>query len=153
RISTGLTGMPSPVTSDPLVGHARNGRIWSSFPGYLTGRKPMPTPQREPLRRLSRAERVTLHRIASSTSERVDQVRRATALLAVARTGVFIHAAREAGLRSGTTVADLVARFNRHGLAAVRIARGRGRCATIPPAHAHRSSPPRSAQRTGAQKE
>jgi hypothetical protein len=31
----------------------------------------------------------------------------------------FIHAAREAGLRSGTTVADLVVRFNRHGLAAV----------------------------------
>src|SRR5438132_8657490 len=101
--------------------------MWSSLPGYLTGRKQMPTPQREPLRRLSRAERVTLHRIASSTSERVDQVRRATALLAVARTGVFIHAAREAGLRSGTTVADLVARFNRHGLAAVCIARGRRR--------------------------
>ena len=93
----------------------------------------MPTPQREPLRRLSRAERVTLHRIASSTSERVDQVRRATALLAVVRTGVFIHAAREAGLRSGTTVADLVARFNRHGLAAVRIARGRGRQPTYTP--------------------
>ena len=93
----------------------------------------MPTPQREPLRRLSRAERVTLHRIASSTSERVDQVRRATALLAVARTGVFIHAAREAGLRSGTTVADLVARFNRHGLAAVCIARGRGRKPTYTP--------------------
>ena len=87
----------------------------------------MPTPQREPLRRLSRAERAALQRIAKSTSERVDQVRRATALLAVARTGVFIHAAREAGLHSGTTVADLVARFNRHGLAAVRIARGRGR--------------------------
>jgi len=49
------------------------------------------------------------------------------ALLAVARTGVFIHAAREASLHSGTTVADLVARFNRHGLAALRIARGRGR--------------------------
>jgi transposase len=48
-------------------------------------------------------------------------------LLAVARTGVFIHAAHEAGLGSGTTVADLVARFNRHGLAAVRIASGRGR--------------------------
>src|SRR5437870_11052236 len=87
----------------------------------------MPAPQREPLRRLGRAERVTLHRIASSTSERVDQVRRAAALLAVSRTGVFIQAAREAGLHSGTTVADLVARFNRHGLAAVRIARGRGR--------------------------
>jgi transposase len=40
---------------------------------------------------------------------------------------VFIHAAREAGLRSGTTVANLVTRFNRHGLAAVRIANGRGR--------------------------
>jgi transposase len=92
----------------------------------------MPTPQREPLRRLSRAERATLQRIAQSTSERVDQVRRATALLAVARTGVFIHAAREAGLRSGTTVADLVARFNRHGLAAVHIARGRGRRSTYP---------------------
>ena len=87
----------------------------------------MPTPQREPLRRLSRTERAALQRIAQSPSERVDQVRRASALLAVARTGVFIHAAREAGLRSGTTVADLVARFNRHGLAAVHIADGRGR--------------------------
>ena len=86
----------------------------------------MPTPQREPLRRLSRAERAVLQRIAASSSERVDQVRRAIALLAVARTGVFIHAAREASLHSGTTVADLVARFNRHGLVALRIARGRG---------------------------
>src|SRR6266542_5587495 len=86
----------------------------------------MPTPQREPLRRLSRAEWAVLQRITASGSERVDQVRRATAVLAVARTGVFIHAAREAGLRSGTTVADLVARFNRHGLAALRIAMGRG---------------------------
>ena len=92
----------------------------------------MPTPQREPLRRLSRAERAALQRIAKSTSERVDQVRRATALLAVARTGVFILAAHEAGLHSGTTVADLVARFNRQGLAAVRIARGRGRRPTYP---------------------
>jgi transposase len=85
----------------------------------------MPTPQREPLRRLSRVERAVLQRTATSSSERVDQVRRATAL--VARTGVFIHAAREAGLHSGTTVVDLVARFNRHGLAALRIASGRGR--------------------------
>ena len=92
----------------------------------------MPTPQREPLRRLSRAERAALQRIAHSSSERVDRVRRATALLAVARTGVFIHAAREAGLRSGTTVADLVVRFNRVGLAAVRIAAGRGRKSTYP---------------------
>ena len=87
----------------------------------------MPTPQREPLRRLKRGERAALQRMANSTSERVDHVRRAVALLAVARTGVYIVAAREAGLHSGTTVADLVARFNRCGLAAVRIARGRGR--------------------------
>jgi len=87
----------------------------------------MLTPQREPLRRLSRSERAALQLIVSSTSERVDHVRRAAAVLAVARTGVFIQAAREAGLHSGTTVADLVARFNRHGLAAVRTARGRGR--------------------------
>src|SRR5437879_2431907 len=85
----------------------------------------MPTPQREPLRRLSRTERAALQRIARSTSERVDQVRRATALLAVGRTGVFLHAAHEAGLGSGMTVADLVTRFNRQGLSAVRIASGR----------------------------
>src|SRR6478735_5970149 len=100
------------------------------YAGYLTGRDVMPTPQREPLRRLSRTERAVLQRIANSSSERIDHVRRATALLAVARTGVFIHAAHEAGLRSGTTVADLVVRFNRHGLAAVHIASGRGRRAT-----------------------
>jgi transposase len=87
----------------------------------------MPTPQREPLRRLSRAEQAALQQIGKSSSERIDHVRRAAALLAVARGGVYIQAAREAGLRSGTTVADLVARFNRHGLAAVAIARGRGR--------------------------
>ena len=90
----------------------------------------MPTPQREPLRRLRSTERAALQHLASSQSERADYVRRATALLAVARTGVFIRAAREAGLHSGTTVADLVARFNRIGLAAVRIAPGRGRKAT-----------------------
>jgi len=90
----------------------------------------MPTPQREPLRRLSRSERTALERIVRRNSERVDVVRRANALLGVARTGVFIHAAPEAGLPSGTTVADLVARFNRHGLAALCIATGRGRRAT-----------------------
>ena len=93
----------------------------------------MPTPQREPLRPLSPAERTALQRIVKSSSERVDQVRRATALLAVARGEAFIHAARQAGLRSGTTVADLVARFNRQGLAAVRIASGRGRKPTYSP--------------------
>src|SRR5712691_8710499 len=96
--------------------------------GYCVGKEdPMPTPQREPLRRMTRAERAVLRRIVNGSSERVDQVRRATALLAVAEGSAFIQAAWQAGLHSGTTVADLVGRFNRHGLAALRIATGRGR--------------------------
>jgi transposase len=93
----------------------------------------MPTPQREPLRAITLAEQAELQRIVSASSERVDQVRRATAVLAVARGSPFIHAARLAGLRSGTTVADLVIRFNRHGLAALEIAAGRGRRPTYVP--------------------
>jgi transposase len=76
---------------------------------------------------------MALERIIRRSSERIDVVRRATALLAVARSGVFIQAAREAGLHSGTMVADLVARFNRHGLAARRVASGRGRKPTYAP--------------------
>ena len=87
----------------------------------------MPTPQREPLRPLTDAERTALERIAGSSSERIDHVRRAIALLVVDERRVYAHAAQESGLRSITTVADLVARFNRHGLGAIRIARGRGR--------------------------
>src|SRR4051812_37541557 len=95
---------------------------------WLTGRScRMPTPQREPLRPLTDAERTALERIAGSSSERIDHVRRAVALLVVDQRGVYAHAAQESGLRSITTVADLVARFNQHGLAAIHIARGRGR--------------------------
>ena len=93
----------------------------------------MPTPQREPLRAITLTEQAGLQRIVSASSERVDQVRRATAILAVAQGSPFIHAARLAGLRSGTTVADLVIRFNRHGLAALDIAAGRGRKPTYAP--------------------
>jgi hypothetical protein len=45
----------------------------------------------------------------------------------------FTQAAELAGLRSGTTVADLVKRFNRRGLAALDIAGGRGRRPTYAP--------------------
>jgi transposase len=93
----------------------------------------MPTPQREPLRAITPAEQAALQRIVCASSERVDQVRRATAVLAVGDGSPFIHAARLAGLRSGTTVADLVIRFNRHGLAALDIAAGRGRKPTYVP--------------------
>jgi transposase len=94
----------------------------------------MPTPQREPLRRLTRAEQAALQHIVSASSERIDRVRRAAAVLAVARGAAFSRAAWQAGLRSGATVADLVARFNRRGLAALTIARGRGRKPTYSPA-------------------
>jgi transposase len=57
-------------------------------------------------------------------------VRRARALLAVAQGQPFLQAARQAGFGSGTAVAALVGRFNRQGLAALRIASGRGRKAT-----------------------
>jgi transposase len=87
----------------------------------------MPTPQREPLRAITAAEQAALERIVNADTERVDHVRRAAAVLAVAQGEPYIQAAHLAGLRSGTTVADLVKRFNRHGLAALAIAAGRGR--------------------------
>jgi transposase len=90
----------------------------------------MGTSQKEPLRSLAETELTALRRITHASSERVDRVRRARALLAVAAGASFAAAAREAGLHSGTTVANLVARFNRHGLAALTIASGRGRTPT-----------------------
>ena len=83
--------------------------------------------QKEPLRAVSAEEQAALDRIAQASSERVDRVRRATALLAVAAGQPFARAAHRAGFRSGTAVAELVARFNRRGLAALTIAKGRGR--------------------------
>src|SRR5258708_25541782 len=96
--------------------------------GYCRGKEPgMPTPQLEPLRAIMAAELAALERMVSAGSERVDHVRRAVAILAVAQGRPFIHAAELAGFRSGTTVADLVKRFNRCGLSALEIAAGRGR--------------------------
>jgi transposase len=65
--------------------------------------------------------------VVTASSERVERVRRARALRAVADTGRFAPAARQAGLRSATAGADLVRRFNRQGVAALDIAVGRGR--------------------------
>jgi transposase len=79
-------------------------------------------------------ELAALERLIKASSERVDRVRRATALVAVARRASFAEAARQAGFRSPSAVAELVARFNRHGLAARAIAAGRGRTATYAPA-------------------
>jgi transposase len=90
----------------------------------------MATPQKEPLRVLTAAEQAALAQITRASSERVDRVRRASALLAVARGAPFAQAAAQAGFRSGSAVAALVARFNRNGIAALTIAAGRGRTPT-----------------------
>jgi transposase len=94
----------------------------------------MPKPQREAFRALTAAEQAALEQLTRASSVRVDQARRARALLAVAQGRPFAEAARRAGFRSGSTVAGLVQRFNRQGLAALRIAPGRGRRPTYDPA-------------------
>jgi hypothetical protein len=86
----------------------------------------LPKPQKEPLRLLSEQEQQALQRIVKATSERMDVIKRAKALLAVAKGQRFSAAAREAGFASGDTVGHLVSRFNRQGLAALLIAPGRG---------------------------
>ena len=87
----------------------------------------MAHPQKEPLRALSEQEERELKRVAKATSERLDVVRRAKALLAVAGGKPLTEAAQEAGLKSGKGVGRLVKRFNAQGLAALSIAAGRGR--------------------------
>jgi transposase len=83
--------------------------------------------QQERLRPLTAEEREALVRVTEAGRERVDRVRRATALLVVAQGQTFAQAAERAGFRSDTTVAGLVGRFDRRGLAALDIAAGRGR--------------------------
>ena len=87
----------------------------------------MAHPQKEPLRALSEQEERELKRLAKATSERLDVVHRAKALVAVASGKTFTEAAHEAGLKSGDGVGKLVKRFNARGLAALSIAVGAGR--------------------------
>lgn len=79
-----------------------------------------------PLRLVSQTELQTLHRLAKASSERVDTVRRAKALIAVAAGESFTQAGRQAGL-SREGVSQLVERFNQRGIASLVIASGRGR--------------------------
>lgn len=77
-------------------------------------------------RPLSEAERHELQRITRASSERVDAVKRAKALLAVADGKTLTQAGESAGL-SREGVSQLVGRFNQRGLAVLVIAQGRGR--------------------------
>jgi transposase len=83
--------------------------------------------QKHPLRTLTSQEEQELKRIVKATSERLDMVKRARALLAVQAGRSFTEAAREAGYKSGDSISELVERFNQHGLSALLIAAGRGR--------------------------
>ncbi len=86
----------------------------------------MAQPQKHPLRPLSKQEERELRRIVKASSERVDVVRRAKALLSVATSQSFVQAAGVAGFKEARSVGKLVKRFNAHGLAALSIAAGRG---------------------------
>ena len=87
----------------------------------------MATMQKERLRPLTLVEQRELKRITQASSERVDRVKRATAVLAVAGGQSFSAAARAAGFRSPGAVTYLVRRFNQVGLGGLKIAVGRGR--------------------------
>ncbi len=80
-----------------------------------------------PLRAMTAGEEPAVQRAARASSERVDVVKRARALLAVRAGQSYTQAAREAGYKSGDSVSQLVERFNQQGLAALHIAGGRGR--------------------------
>ena len=75
--------------------------------------------QKDPLRPLTAEERVALERLSRASGEPASHVARARLVLAVAGGQSYTAAARGVGRRSGDAVAQLVARFNREGLAAL----------------------------------
>src|SRR5439155_20610464 len=85
----------------------------------------MGRPRKEELRELKEEEQKELKRVVKATSERVDTVNRAKALLAVAAGATLTAAGEEAGL-SREAVAQMVTRVNRWGLAVLEIGAGRG---------------------------
>lgn len=82
--------------------------------------------QKHPLRMLSAEERQELERITRASSESATRVARAKVLLAVAQGKSYTAAAQACGRRSGDAVAQVVARFNREGLAALTPRQGGG---------------------------
>src|SRR5260370_2171015 len=86
----------------------------------------MGRPRKEELRELKEEEQQELKEVVNETSERIDGVKRAEALLAVAAGATLRAAGQQAGL-SGEAVAQMVRRFNQCGLAVLETAAGRGR--------------------------
>ena len=87
----------------------------------------MGMPQKAPLRSLTELEQQQLQRLTKASSERIDVVRSAKVLLALAQGHTFTEAGKQAGI-SRQAVTQLVERFHQRGIAAVvTIAPGRGR--------------------------
>jgi len=86
----------------------------------------MGRPVKEGMRPLMPFEYQELQRIVQATSERVDAVRQARAVLSVAAGKSRTASGQEANL-SRQAVTQVVRRFNQGGLAALHIAAGRGR--------------------------
>ena len=82
--------------------------------------------RKETLRPLRQEEREMLEQIARAQSEPASHVARAKALLAVAKGKTYGAAAQAAGRRSNDAVSELVARFNREGVAALAPRHGGG---------------------------
>src|SRR3982750_2446863 len=82
--------------------------------------------QKDPLRPLSDAERLSLSWLSRSRSAPAAQVARARAVLAVADGQSYAMAAELVGRATGDTVARWVAAFNRDGLVAVKPRHGGG---------------------------
>jgi len=110
---------------------------------------------KEPLRLLTPEEHAELERLRRSHAEPAAQVARPKSLLAVAAGQRYTEAARMAGRRSGDAVAQLVARFNREGLAALKPGHGGGQPKRYTRAEHERiprevrRTPDRDADRTG----
>ena len=116
----------------------------------------MARPPKDSLRPLASDEHAWLERLSRSRAEPAAQVARAKALLAVAGGQRYTEAARAAGRRSGDAVAQLVARFNRAGLAALTPGHGGGQPKRYTQAEQARilrearRAPDREADRTGS---
>ena len=82
--------------------------------------------RKDPLRALTESERASLEQVSRATSAPAGIVARALAVLAVAEGCSYTEAARRVGRRSGDAVGELVARFNREGLAAIEPRHGGG---------------------------
>lgn len=81
---------------------------------------------KDPLRALTQEEQTVLEQISRAQSEPASHVARAKALLAVADGKPYHAAAWAAGRKSNDAVSQLVARFNREGLAAIEPRHGGG---------------------------